>query len=65
MLLLNRKACRIVEVWRYDPFLLSNDKYVDDLSLVLSLKDEPDERVQKETVFITASIMYCCFHLTP
>ena len=38
----------VVEVWRYDPFLLSDDKYVDDLSLVLSLKDEPDERVQKE-----------------
>ncbi len=38
----------VVEVWRYDPFLLSDDKYVDEISLVLSLKDDPDERIQKE-----------------
>ena len=38
----------ILEVWRYDPFLLSDDDYVDDISLVLSLRDDIDERVQKE-----------------
>ena len=38
----------ILEVWKYDPFLLSDDDYVDDISLVLSLRDDIDERVQKE-----------------
>ena len=38
----------MLEVWKYDPFLLSNNDHVDDISLVLSLKDDADERVQKE-----------------
>lgn len=38
----------IAEVWRYDPGLLSNNKIVDDISLLLCLKDSEDERVQKE-----------------
>lgn len=38
----------VIEVWKYDPFLLSDDDYVDDISLVLSLRDDIDERVQKE-----------------
>lgn len=38
----------VLEVWRYDPFLLSDSDYVDEVSLVLSLKDDNDERVQKE-----------------
>ena len=37
--------CRI-EVWYYNPILLSNSKEVDKLSLYLSLKDDKDERVQ-------------------
>lgn len=37
-----------VEVWKYDPKLLSADKYVDSLSLYLSLRDSDDERVQME-----------------
>jgi hypothetical protein len=39
---------KILEVWKYDPFLLSDSDYVDDISLVLSLRDDIDERVQKE-----------------
>ncbi len=35
-----------VQVWDYDPGLLSNTKYVDLISLFSSLKDESDERVE-------------------
>jgi hypothetical protein len=35
-------------VWKYDPNLLSKGKRVDDISLYLELKDDPDERVQNE-----------------
>ena len=35
-----------VECWCYDPKLLSDSEDVDDISLILSLKDDPDERVQ-------------------
>ena len=38
----------IIEVWKYDPFLLSETSRVDDASLLLCLDDETDERVQKE-----------------
>lgn len=37
-----------VEVWKYDPMLLSNNGIVDKLSLYLLLKDYEDERVQIE-----------------
>lgn len=35
-----------IEVWSYDPLPLSNGEVVDPLSLSLSLRDDPDERVQ-------------------
>lgn len=35
-----------MEVWSYDPAPLSQDGVVDPLSLFLSLRDDPDERVQ-------------------
>jgi hypothetical protein len=35
-----------LEVWHYDPTLLSNGNEVDKLSLYLSLKDHEDERLQ-------------------
>lgn len=38
----------VLEVWKYDPSLLSDTIYVDPISLVLSLKDDSDERVQGE-----------------
>lgn len=37
-----------IEVWRYNPLLLSNTGTVDKLSLYLSLKDTEDERIQIE-----------------
>ena len=39
---------KVIEVWEYDPFLLSDSRYVDDISLLLELNDVEDERVQKE-----------------
>lgn len=39
----------VVEIWKYDPARLSTDPAaVDDLSLYLTLKDDPDARVQGE-----------------
>ena len=37
-----------VEKWFYDPAALAEDNIVDDISLILSLKDDGDERVQME-----------------
>lgn len=37
-----------VEVWKYNPTLLSNTGFVDRLSLFLSMKDNDDERVKME-----------------
>ncbi len=37
-----------VEVWKYSPTLLSEDEWVDRLSLYLCLKDSDDERIQLE-----------------
>ena len=37
-----------LEIWRYNPHLLSSDKTVDKLSLYLTLKDNKDERIQIE-----------------
>lgn len=36
----------VVEVWSYDPLLLAQNGHVDDISLLLSLEDDPDERIQ-------------------
>lgn len=36
----------IVEVWSYDPVLLAHGGRVDDISLLLSLENNPNERVQ-------------------
>ena len=35
-----------VEMWRYNPHLLSKEDKVDELSLALSLRDDADERVE-------------------
>ena len=37
-----------VEIWNYDPFLLSKSEFVDDISLLLDLDKHYDERVQNE-----------------
>lgn len=36
----------ILEVWSYDPTLFAQDDRVDDISLLLSLESDPDERIQ-------------------
>jgi hypothetical protein len=36
----------IIQIWKYDPSLLSDGNSVDPLSLYLSMKDNEDERVQ-------------------
>lgn len=36
----------ILEVWSYNPILLANNGRVDDISLLLSLEDNPNERIQ-------------------
>ena len=38
----------IIEIWRYDPKLLSESNYIDCLSLFLLLKENQDERIQGE-----------------
>ena len=36
-----------IEMWRYDPRKLSNQRAVDELSLALALRDDTDERVEE------------------
>lgn len=36
----------IVEIWSYDPLLLTQNDHVDDISLLLSLEDDTNERIQ-------------------
>ena len=38
----------VIEIWRYNPERLSNNGYVDKLSLYLLFKNDSDERVQNE-----------------
>ncbi len=38
----------VIEVWKYDPFLLSESECVDEISLLMILNGEADERIQKE-----------------
>ena len=37
-----------IEVWSYEPRLLGDEQMVDPLSLYLSLRDSPDERIQQQ-----------------
>jgi len=38
----------MIEIWRYNPYLLSDNEFVDKLSLYLTFKKNIDERVQNE-----------------
>lgn len=42
------------EVWKYDPALLSSGATVDDISLLMALRNDDDERIQKELDSIRA-----------
>ena len=46
-----------VEVWRYNPALLSNTTVVDPLSLYLILKDDEDERVSMELDYMLHQVL--------
>jgi DNA-binding MarR family transcriptional regulator len=50
------EAAAQVECWAYNPVLLGDEKAVDALSLVLSLADSPDERVQKALREVEATV---------
>jgi hypothetical protein len=47
-----------IELWKYDPDLLSDNKTVDPLSLYLTLKDSNDERVQKSLKELLGNIKW-------
>ena len=47
-----------VEVWSYDPVPLSDGNVVDPLSLSLSLRDDPDERVQEALERLLESVSW-------
>lgn len=49
--------CKI-EVWRYDPMLLTKNNSVDPLSLYLSLKNNEDERVRIELKYLMDHIKW-------
>ena len=51
-------ADAVIESWRYDPALISDADVVDPLSLYLSLRDNPDERVQSELSSMMESISW-------
>lgn len=51
-------ASALLEEWTYDPFLLSDEDAVDPLSLFLSLRDTPDERVQQQLQVMIESIAW-------
>ena len=45
-----------IEAWRYTPILLGDHRAVDPLSLHLSLRDTPDERVQQQLAKLLDSV---------
>lgn len=46
-ILIDASAQIKVELWKYDPNILSEMNVVDPLSLAMSLKNEPDERIEE------------------
>jgi len=49
-----------IEIWKYPPLMpcSANSKYVDKLSLYLSLKSEPDARVEKELEILIENMQW-------
>ena len=48
----------IVEIFRYDPKLLTQGNYIDVISLYAQFKDDKDERVQIEIENLVNEILY-------
>ena len=49
-----------IQVWKYNPKMLSTEGVVDKLSLYLSLKDNEDERIQIELERLINAMYNCC-----
>ena len=47
-----------IQVWKYNPKILSTEGVVDKLSLYLSLKDNEDERIQIELERLISEISF-------
>jgi hypothetical protein len=47
-----------LEIWKYNPALLADGKFIDKLSLTLCYKDSDDERVRKEITEMTDKIIW-------
>jgi DNA-binding MarR family transcriptional regulator len=47
-----------IETWSYNPRLLTGDEMVDPLSLYLSLRNSPDERVQQQLEQLIAKVQW-------
>lgn len=56
-ILMDASAQVKVELWKYDPDILSKKDTVDPLSLALSLKDEPDERIEEAVDILLNKIL--------
>jgi DNA-binding MarR family transcriptional regulator len=52
------EATARLECWRYDPGILGEDTSVDPLSLYLSLRHSPDERVQQQLEQVLRQIQW-------
>ena len=54
----SEEATFTLEAWNYDPGVLSKHTAVDPLSLYLSLRDSPDERVQQQLETLLESVSW-------
>ncbi len=44
----NTEEDMMLQIWKYNPGILTNNRYVDPLSLYLTFKDSKDERIENE-----------------
>lgn len=56
-ILMDASAQVKVELWKYDPDILSGSDAVDPLSLAVSLKDDPDERIEEAVEMLINNIL--------
>lgn len=56
-ILMDSSAQVRVELWKYDPDILSGNETVDPLSLAMSLKDESDERIEEAVDILLNKIL--------
>ena len=54
----SEEATFTLEAWHYDPGVLSKHTAVDPLSLYLSLRDSPDERVQQQLEILLEGVSW-------